>query len=172
MLNWNRLSRLDTGERKGKAGRHTLKVERQQPQMQFEIDFFLILFGTWPRSLFRQQEEQSEHTYIREVMQVFLTCTHTTGWAKITLTYKLSQQTFSPPAFSTPNHPTEVYKLERQTTNQNANKTCYSLTLRANISARITLRSGLWQRTKSTLTPRKDHLDFLVLAKLRLVFIL
>lgn len=44
--------------------------------MQFEIDFFLILVGTWPRSLFRQQEEQSEHTYIREVMQAFLTCTH------------------------------------------------------------------------------------------------
>jgi len=61
MLNQNRLSRLDTGGRKGKAGRDTLKVEQQQPQMQFETDVFLILIGTWPGSLFRQQEEQSEH---------------------------------------------------------------------------------------------------------------
>lgn len=68
--------------------------------MQFEIALYLILVGTWPRSLFKQREEQSEHTFIREAMQVFLMCMHNT-------LSKLSQQTFSLHRFTQPKYKVE-----------------------------------------------------------------
>lgn len=123
-------------ERKGKAGRHTVKVEWQQPQLQFES--FLIPVA--PESF--QRRGGTEWAHIRWRGSASIWCACTTGWAEITLKHKLSQETFSPAALLTWNSPTKA-QARRQITNWNANKvTPYLLTLTVNVSARTVSVSG------------------------------